>query len=180
MVRIDVLLVLAGHVAREETLTRLTELLEDGVSWILKTMTGLVLGFHVIQSLVLPFADSAGQAGIRRLVEMIPGIGSGAGALTQAVLGSGVLIKNTMGAAAVTVLVLLTAVPIIKLTVLMVLYQAAAAVMQPVCDKRVVSCVSGIARGHGLLLKIVTASLMLFVVVIALTCAATNVNYYTV
>lgn len=180
MVRIDVLLVLAGHVAKEETFTRMTELLEEAVGWILKTLTGLILGFHIIQSMVLPYADSAGQAGIRKLVELIPGVGSGANALTQVVLGSGVLIKNTMGAAAVAVLLILTLVPMAKLAVLMVLYQAAAAVMQPVCDRRVVSCVNGIARGHKLLLKIVAASLILFILAIALTCAATNVNYYTI
>ena len=180
MVRIDVLLVLAGHVAKEETFTRMTELLEEAVGWILKTLTGLILGFHIIQSMVLPYADSAGQAGIRKLVELIPGVGSGANALTQVVLGSGVLIKNTMGAAAVAVLLILTLVPMAKLAVLMVLYQAAAAVMQPVCDRIVVSCVNGIAKGHKLLLKIVAASLILFILAIALTCAATNVNYYTI
>ena len=180
MVRIDVLLVLAGHVAKEETFTRMTELLEEAVGWILKTLTGLILGFHIIQSMVLPYADSAGQAGIRKLVELIPGVGSGANALTQVVLGSGVLIKNTMGAAAVAVLLILSLVPMAKLAVLMVLYQAAAAVMQPVCDRRVVSCVNGIAKGHKLLLKIVAASLILFILAIALTCAATNVNYYTI
>ena len=36
-------------------------------------------------------------------MEMIPGLGQGAGAMAQMVLGSGVLIKNTMGAAAVVV-----------------------------------------------------------------------------
>lgn len=180
MVQIDVLFVLAGHAAKEETFTRMTELLEEAVGWILKTMTGLVLGFHVIQSLVLPYADSAGQAGLRKFVELIPGLGSGANVLTQVVLGSGVLIKNTMGAAAIVVLLLLTLVPMAKLAVLMVLYQAAAAVMQPVCDRRAVSCVNGIARGHKLLLKIVAASLTLLILAIALTCAATNVSYYTV
>ena len=171
---------MAVLVAKVETFTRMTELLEEAVGWILKTLTGLILGFHIIQSMVLPYADSAGQAGIRKLVELIPGVGSGANALTQVVLGSGVLIKNTMGAAAVAVLLILTLVPMAKLAVLMVLYQAAAAVMQPVCDRRVVSCVNGIAKGHKLLLKIVAASLILFILAIALTCAATNVNYYTI
>ena len=88
--------------------------------------------------------------------------------------------KNSLGAAAVVVLLIMTLVPIAKLAVLMLFYQLAAAVMQPVCDKRVVSCVSGVSCGHKLLLKIVVSSLLLFVIAIAITCAATNVNYYTV
>lgn len=180
VVRIYVLLVLASHVAKEEMLTKLTELLEQGVDWALKTLVGLVLGFHVIQGMVVPYADSAGQAGVRKVIEIIPGLGQGAGAVAQMVLGSGVLIKNSLGAAAVVVLVVMTLIPIAKLVVLMLFYQLAAAVMQPVCDKRVVSCVSGVSRGHKLLLKIVVSSLLLFAVAIAITCAATNVNYYTV
>ncbi len=180
VVRIYVLLVLAGHVAKEEMLTKLTELLEQGVGWTLKTLMGLVLGLQVIQGMVVPYADSAGQAGVRKVIEIIPGLGQGAGAVAQMVLGSGVLIKNSLGAAAVVVLLIMTLVPVAKLAVLMLFYQLAAAVMQPVCDKRVVSCVSGVSCGHKLLLKIVVSSLLLFTIAIAITCVATNVNYYTV
>lgn len=179
-VRVYGLFVLAGHLAKEDVLSKFRELLEQAAGWALKTLMGLVLGFHVIQGMVLPYADSAGQAGLRRIVEMIPGIGAGAGAQAQFLLGSGVLIKNTAGAAALVVLVILTAVPAAKLAFLMVLCQLAAALMEPVCDKRMVACVAGISRANRLLLRIVAASLMLFGIAIAITCAATNVNYYTV
>ena len=78
-----------------------------------------------------------------RLAQMIPGVGAGAGAISQMVMGSGILIKNTAGAAAVLVLLFMAAVPVIKLLVLMFLYYMAAAVMQPVCDKRLVACMTG-------------------------------------
>lgn len=178
LVRIYVLMVLGSHVAKEALLTKLTELLEQAVVWSLKTLMGLVVGFHLIQSIILPYADAAGQAGMKRLMEMIPGLGQGAGAMAQMVLGSGVLIKNTMGAAAMVVLAVITAVPVLKLMVLMVMYQCVAAVMQPVCDKRVVSCVSGVSKGHKLLLQIVLYSMFLFMIAIAITCASTNVNYF--
>ena len=178
MVRIYVLMVLGSHVAKEALLSKLTELLEQAVVWSLRTLTGLVVGFHLIQAMILPYADAAGQAGMKRLMEMIPGLGQGAGAMAQMVLGSGVLIKNTMGAAAVVVLAVISAVPVMKLTVLMVMYQCVAAVMQPVCDKRVVSCVAGVSKGHKLLLQIVLYSMFLFMIAIAVTCASTNVNYF--
>lgn len=178
MVKIYVLMVLGSHVVKEDILTRLTGLLEQAVGWSLKTITGLVVGFHLIQSMILPYADAAGQAGMKRLLEIIPGLGQGAGAMAQMVLGSGVLIKNTMGAAAMVVLAVITVIPIIKLMVLMVLYQCVAAIMQPVCDKRVVSCVLGVSKGHKLLIQIVLYSTFLFMISIAITCASTNVNYF--
>lgn len=177
-VKIYVLMVLGSHVVKEELLTKLTGILEQAVGWTLKTITGLVVGFHLIQSMILPYADAAGQAGMKRLIEIIPGLGQGAGAMAQMVLGSGVLIKNTMGAAAMVVLAVITIIPVIKLMVLMVLYQCAAAMMQPVCDKRVVSCVAGMSKGHKLLIQIVLYSMFLFMISIAITCASTNVNYF--
>lgn len=75
------------------------------------------------------------------------------------------------------VLAVISLVPVMKLAVLMLLYHFVAAVMQPICDKRMVSCVSGVAKGHGLLLQIVLYSLFLFVLAVAVTCVSTNVGY---
>ncbi len=174
-----VLLVLGSHAVKEAFLTRMADLAEQAVDWSLKSMLGLVLGFQLIQTMILPFADSLGQTGLRRLAEAIPGVGAGAGALAQLVLGSGILIKNSLGAAAVVVLALIALIPVLKLTLLIIMYQLVAAVMQPVCDRRMVSCVSGVSRGHQLLLRIVLWSLLLFVLVIAVTCMATNVSYFS-
>ena len=159
-------------------ISRTTELLRQGILWTLKTMFGIIVGFHVIQGLVLPQADALKNASAMRLAQMIPGVGAGAGAISQMVMGSGILIKNTAGAAAVLVLLFMAAVPVIKLLVLMFLYYMAAAVMQPVCDKRLVACMTGAAAGHGILLKIVGCSLALFSVTIAVLCASTNAVWY--
>lgn len=178
MVRVYILLVLASHIAKEDMLSKLTDLLKAAIQWSLKTLVGLVLGFHMIQGLVLPYVDSMKNATVQKFIQVIPGIGQGASAVTQLMLGSGVLIKNTIGAAAVVILVVITAVPVLKLIIMMILYQITAAAMQPVCDKRIVSCVSSVAQGHKLLLSIVLAAALLFIITIAVVCAATNVTFY--
>ena len=176
-VRVYVLLVLGSHVTKEPLLSKITSLTEQAVEWGIKTMFGLVLGVHVLEAMVLPYADSVGRSGLLKLAETVPGLGAGAGAAARMVLGSGVLIKNTMGAAGVVALGLITFLPAAKLLILAFFYQAAGAVMQPVCDKRMVSCVTGVSRGHRLLLKIVLYSLLLFVIAIAVTCRAADVAY---
>lgn len=176
-VRVYVLLVLGSHVMKEPLLSKMTSLTEQAVEWGIKTMFGLILGLHVLEAMVLPYADSVGRSGLLKLAEAVPGLGAGAGAAARMVLGSGVLIKNTMGAAGVTVLALIAFLPAAKLLTLALFYQAAGAIMQPVCDKRMVSCVIGVSRGHRLLLKIVLYSLLLFVIAIAVTCKAADVAY---
>jgi stage III sporulation protein AE len=177
-VKIYVLLVLGDHAMKELVLTRLSELTEQTVVWSLKTLAGAVIGFQLLQSMVLPYADALGSSTAKRLVGSIPGFGQGAGAVAQMVLGSGVLMKNSMGAAGVVALAVISMIPVLKLVILMVLYQWVAAMMQPVCDKRMVSCVAGVSRGHKLLLQVVLYSMFLFMLSIAITCGFTNVGYF--
>lgn len=179
MTKVYALLVMAGHVAKEDILSKLTELLASAISWSLKTMVGLVLGFHLIQGLVLPYVDSMKTGAVQKIISIIPGVGQGANAVTSMVIGSGVLVKNTMGAAGVVILLIITVIPMLKLVILMILYQCVAAVLQPVCDKRIVSCISDMAKGHKILLSIAASAILLFVVTIAMVCASTNVLYYT-
>lgn len=178
LMRVYMMMVLAGNLYKEDMISKLTELLRQFILWTVKTMVGIILGFHLIQGLVLPQADALKNASAMRVVQMIPGIGSGAGAVSQIVMGSGILIKNTAGAAAVVVLIVMAAVPMIKLLILMALYHVTAAIMQPVCDKRLVSCVSEVAAGHGMLIKMVGYSLALFALTIAVLCISTNASYY--
>lgn len=177
LARVYILLVLAGNMVREDMLTRLTELLRSLVCWGSRSLLGLVLGFQLIQGMVVPYADSLQMAGINRLLQVIPGIGDGAGAVTKMVLGTGVLVKNSMGAAAVVVLVVLSAVPLLKLAILLILYRSVAGLLQPVGDKRLVACISSVADGQRLLLGLAASGLLLFVATIALVCLGTNGVY---
>ncbi|MEG0370032.1 MAG: sporulation protein, partial [Hungatella sp.] len=138
-------------------------------------LIGVVIGFHMIQGLILPYVDALKNTTVQKLMGVIPGIGQGAAAITQIVLGSGVLVKNTIGMAAVLILLILAAIPILKLLILVLLYQMAAAMLEPICDKRLVSCMSAVSKGHKLLLELVMAAVLLFIITVALVCAGTNI-----
>ncbi|WP_124064828.1 stage III sporulation protein AE [Clostridium sp. E02] len=179
LIRVYALLIMAGHIAKEDMLSKLTDLLKQIVSWSLKTLVGVVLGFQIIQSLVLPYVDSMKTGTVQKIVGAIPGIGQGVSSVVQMVLGSGVVIKNSIGAAGILILILITVIPLLKLVILMILYQCVAALLQPVCDIRIVSCISDMANGHKMLLSVAATGVVLFVVTIALVCASTNVTYFT-
>lgn len=177
LTRVYLLLVLVGNMTKEDMLSRLTELLQTGIRWGTRSLFGLVLGFQLLQGMVLPYADAVRATGLQKVLQVIPGIGNGAGAAAKMLLGSGVLIKNTMGAAAAAVLAVISLVPVVKLVILMVIYQLAAAILQPVGDKRLVSCVAAVADGQRTLVGMAVSGLLLFVITIALVCAGSNVAY---
>ena len=176
--RVYILLVLAGHLTKEGVFSRMTEGIRTAVEWSMKTLTGAVLGFHLLQGMVLPYADAVKNASLKRMVSMIPGLGQGAFTVSQMVLGSGILIKNTVGAGAALALLAVTAVPMIKLFVLMLMYHLMAAAAEPICDKQLTACMADVGKGHQILLKLVFTSLLLLVVSIGVICMASNASYY--
>ena len=178
LIRLELLMKMTGNMVKEETLSRLNDQLDQVFRWGMKVLLGVVVGFHVVQGLLLPYADSLKNGAAQKLVGMIPGIGQGAAAAAQMILGSGVLLKNAVGMAGAVVVFLILAVPMLKLLVLMLFYQCAAAILEPICDKRIISCISAAARGHQLLLQIVLTAALLFLITVSLVCAGTNVSYY--
>lgn len=178
LLRIYILFVMAGHMVKEDIFSKMTELMDSSIRWGLKTMTGVILGFHLIQNLITPYADSLKNTSLQRVVSIIPGLGQGAAAVSQMMMGAGVLIKNCIGAGAVIVLILISAIPILKLVILCLFYQVAAALLQPVCDKRMVSCISEVGNGCRLLLSMAGAALLLFCVSLAIVCTAANATYF--
>lgn len=178
LILVYVSLLLVNSLFHEDFLSRLADLLHTLVTWSLKTLLGLVLGLNLIQGLVLPLVDSVKSSTLRRAVGAIPWLGNGGEAVAQVLLGSGAMIKNAIGMAAVLVLVILCLIPVVKLGLVTFLYQGAAAVLQPVADERIAEAVQAVSEGTKLVLQLVLYTLILFIVTLAIICAASNANYY--
>ena len=95
IVRVYGLLVLGDHMMEEPFFSKMTELMEKSrILGELRSILGLTLGLQILQSLVLPYADSAGRSAIMKFAEMIPGLGQATGAAARLVFGSSVLIQK--------------------------------------------------------------------------------------
>ena len=173
-IEIYVLLILANYLSKEARLTRFAELTGMVVSWSLKGVLALVMGFHMIQGIISPAADAFRTSTVSRGLEMVPGVGNISGSVTDLVLGSAMLIKNGIGAAALAALIVLCLVPLVKLAVIMAAYYVLAAVLQPISDERITGCLAGMGTGVKMLFQAVFTVLVLFLLTIALTTAMTG------
>lgn len=173
-INIYVILILINNMNKEDFLSKLIELFHIVIEWILKTLLAVMLGLNVIQSLILPMVDTVKTSILQKSISVIPGIGSGANAISQVVIGSGVLIKNGIGTAAFIVIAILSAIPIIKLCVFVLLYQGTSALLQPISDSRMTDSLTGICEGIKLLLRCVITAAIIFMITIAIICSTTN------
>ena len=167
-VRIYFLVELTNYLTKEELLSKMAELLKAGIQWALKTIVGVILGLQLIQRLISPAVDALKRTIVGKTAEAIPGVGNLFSGVTEMVLGSAVLIKNCLGAAALIILLLAAAPPVIRLGVSSVFYRFIAALVQPVTDNRMVGCIQTMGEGVGMLLRLLFTVEILFFLTIAI------------
>ena len=152
-IRMYLVLELINFLTKEEFLSKMTELLKNGILWALKSMIGVIVGIQLIQRMISPAVDTLKRSVIGRTAGAIPGVGNLFSGVTEVVLGSAVLIKNGLGAAAIVILLLAGAAPLCRMGISALAYQFLAAVVQPVTDKRMVGCIHTMGESLGLLVK---------------------------
>ncbi len=158
----------------EIQLSKFAELLETIISWSLKTLSAGIIGLNVIQGLLTPAIDSVKRSLVLKGGEALPIVGDAIGGAAEVVLGTAVLIKNGIGVAGMIICLVMCLVPIIQIAITSLMYQLIAALIQPISDKRMVNCVSSVADGSKILLKIVFTTGVLFLITIAVVATTTG------
>ena len=174
MIHMYVLISLVNQLSKENALSKCADLIKTVAGWSLKTVLGVILGLNFIQSLVMPAFDSLKNGWAMRVMSAVPGVGDAMGTAMQTVIGSAVLIKNGIGAAGLIVLAFLFLIPAVKLAVIVLMYQAAQAIVQPVADKRMLTCLHCVAEGVLLILKVQGMVFILFFLSMAMMTAASG------
>ncbi len=54
LIRLELLMKMTGNMVKEETLSRLNDLLDQVIRWGMKVLLGVVVGFHVVQGFFFP------------------------------------------------------------------------------------------------------------------------------
>ncbi len=176
-IHIFLMLSFLNELFEEAKLSRMAQLVESGIRFIMKAGVGAVVGIGVIQSLLTPAQDRLTESAVLSSVSAIPGIGSVIGSAGDILLSSGILIKNSMGVAALLVLVVISVVPIVKVFLFLLLYRLLAAIMQPVSDRRIVNCIHAASQGCELYLVLLKDGMMMFFLTVAMVTASSSFVY---
>jgi stage III sporulation protein AE len=176
LVNIYMVITLVNNLAKEDFLSKLAELLESIIKWTLRTLFIAVVGFNTIQGLIVPASNSVKKSLAIKFTKAIPGIGNSLNSVAETVMGAGSLIKNAIGVTGLVVIILICALPLIKLIVTMLIYKVGVAIVQPISDKRIITCISGAASAAGLLVYVVSIAAVLFMVTIAILAATTSIG----
>lgn len=173
-VSVYVIILILNNILDEDYLSKFASVIETIIEWAIKMIPTIALGINLIGSIVLPSVDYTKAKGYRKLFGLIPGVGNSIDSFVDIVAGSGSLIKNAIGGAALVIIIVIVAIPVIKLLVSCLMYKITAAIVQPVSDKRVTSSVEVMAKGANMLYRIILSCGLLFFLTIAIVCLGTG------
>ena len=162
-----VILALLNGIWAEERLSLLLDLLKKAIIFSQKLAMGSITGLSLVQSVILPVLDGLKITALRKAVSAIPGIGGMADGVTELVIGSAVLIKNSLGILLFMLLVVACIIPMAKLFLIGGIVKVGAAVSGIISDKRISGCTDRVGEGLFLLLRCLFTSVVLFLIVIA-------------
>ena len=173
VVQVYMVLQLVNHLT-EERFSRIAGLLSDSVHWCVKVVMTSLIGLNVVQGLLAPGIDGLKRAASAGAIRAIPGAGQILNSMTEILAGSAMLIKNSVGVAALVVLLMISFLPLVKTAVFLILYRACAAFLEPVADKRFCAACAALGQSAALYLKLMFYAVLLFFLTTAIICAATT------
>ena len=173
-VNIYVMICVLGSLIEEDFLSELAGLIRKAVTWALHGLLACVAGINIIQGLLAPAVDSVKRSTLTRTAEAVPWVGDLMGGTAEILTGTVILIKNGIGMAGAVVALVICATPLLQMVITALMYKLAAALVQPVSDKRIISCIRGVSEGYELLVRILFTAGALFLITIDVTASFTS------
>ena len=168
------LLSLLGALWQKDRVEKLMELLEKGLTLGFKAILLSTTGLGVLQSMILPFVDRSKMGVVKKVVNIIPGVG-GLGEITlELINGSAVLLKNGIGVIGALLLLLLAAAPLLEMGMICLVMKLASVVYGLFDDRQMAWCADKLSLAEGYLWKITASGMLLFLLWIVLAVYTTN------
>jgi stage III sporulation protein AE len=158
-------------------LTNLAGLLRQGAMYVLGLMFTIFLGTVAVKGAAGAVADGVTMKTAKFLVgNFIPVVGKMFADATDLIFGSSILLKNALGMAGVAAIFFIVAFPLLKILSLVVVYQVAGAVVQPVGATQVAKMLTTMAKSLQLVFASVAVVALMFLVGITVIVGAGNLT----
>lgn len=158
-------------------LTQLAQLLRTISMAILGILLTVFLGVISVKGVTGSVADGVTLRAAKYLTgNFVPVVGKVFADATDTVISASLLVKNSIGLVGVIILLFLCAFPAIKIITLSLIFNLAAAVMQPLGDSPVVTCLETIGKSMLYVFAALAAIGLMFFLAITIMLTAGNIT----
>lgn len=175
IVLIIVVFSIISKISGKVQVDKISKFLKSGVVWFLGVVLTVFVGVVSLEGTLSSSVDGVTAKTAKAAVSsFIPVVGKVLGDVVDSVLGCGVILKNAVGIVGVIVILGICLMPIIKIATLSVIYNLAAAVIQPVADDKLVKLLDEMGGVFKLLLGILCALSVLLIIGVTMVVKISN------
>lgn len=157
-----IVLQVVSTMSEEIKVDKLVNLFYKGMKWLLRGTVILSVAIMGVYKLTLPYVDVAIKKGAINLsTAFLPIVGDASKGAIEFIMSCSALIKNAFAIGVIIWVVIIAAVPLIKIFTHVALYHIAGALIQPLGDKKMAEIATILAKGCEFILSAVSIVVVL-------------------
>jgi stage III sporulation protein AE len=167
LIFLSAILSIVNNISEKIQISRLTGLIKQITGWTLGIMLTVFIAVISIQGSLGAVVDGVTSKTAKFAIgTFIPVAGKYLADAADTVIGCTLLIKNAAGVAVMIGIIAICIVPLLKIAALVLIYKAAGALVEPVSDKRLTSCINDVAGSIVYVLGIASSVTFMFLITI--------------
>lgn len=175
LVLVSTALGIVSKISERVQVDRLSKFFKSSVVWILGVILTLFVGLVSLEGTLSSNVDGITAKTTKAAVSsFIPVVGKILGDAVDAVIGCSSILKNALGIIGVVVIIGICIAPIIKLTILMIIYYLGAAVCQPIADEKIIKLLEQMGDAFKTLLAILSSISVMLIIGVTLVVKISN------
>lgn len=172
---LSAILAIAGNISGRVPLSSLNRLIRSVIKWVLTALLTIFTGLCALYGFNAPILDAVGAKAAKFAIgTLVPVVGGLLADATDTVIGGTRILKNAVGSAGMLCIISLAAAPVIKLWTILFMLKLAAALSEPVCDRRMCLMLTDAAGAISILCSVLLTAVMLFLISIGIMLGATS------
>lgn len=174
-VLIGTALAIVSKISDRIQIDKLSKFIKSSSVWVIGILLTIFVGVLSIEGTLGSSVDGITAKTAKAAVSsFIPVVGKVLGDAVDTVIGCSSILKNAIGIVGVIVVIAICILPIIKLSVITIIYHLTAAICEPIADSRVISLISQMADTFKILLAILCATSVMMIIGVTLVINISN------
>lgn len=158
-------LMIVSKLSDKVQIGKLTKFLKTSIVWFLGIILTVFVGVVSLEGTLASSVDGITAKTAKVAVSsIIPVVGKILGDSVDSVLGCGLVLKNALGVVGVIIIIGICISPIIKLSILTIIYSLSSAIIEPLADDKIVKLLEEFSDIFKLLLGIICAVSILLII----------------
>lgn len=164
-----------NNISSRVHLNNFSRLIKSVTQWLLTASLTIFTGINAIYGFSVPAADTVAMKTAKFAVgSMVPVVGGFVAESIDTVMTGAKLMKNSVGAAGIIALAVSCAVPIIKVSAVLIALRLSAAIIEPMSEKKYADMLSEAAETLTSVFAMIISAALLFTVTIAIIIGASK------